>query len=471
MKKNSSYSALLLVILALLSLFVAAPAAAQAVDWRERSTSAFTILYAAGSEAEAERYVGFVDSIYDEVSTVFSLRTSTPLTLRLFPTNEAYYQVNPQARAVPGVVAHADFRRRELVVIVEQTLQQTEVEVQNNVRHELTHIVTGELSESRLNTGFQEGIAQYLELPAGELDRKISALGQARDQSLLLPWSAFDERDQIYSRPEIGYPQTLSVVAFLIEREGFGTFREFLTTSARSSGYRSALERTYGVSATRLEQEWADWLPSYIDGGYRRNALASYDLTYPRQLITEGRYSEADLELEQALVLLEKNSATQSVDLLAEVTALRGQASAGLRAERLAEATRQALLQADYDQAQQLLAQARDLYTTIGDNRQSEVLADYSERIVRGQLANQQLLAADAEARALRYPQARAAVDAAAAEFAALGDQLRLDNALAIRQTLDERQRVLGAALLGLGMLGITISLFGQWRQRQPELW
>jgi hypothetical protein len=471
MKIFSAQRALLLILLTLLSLFVAAPAAAQGVDWRERPTSAFTILYAAGSEAEAERYAAFVDAIYEEVALVFSLRTATPLTLRLFPTNEEYYQVNPQARAVPGVVAHADFRRRELVVIVEQTLQQTDVEVQNNVRHELTHIIAGELSESRLNTGFQEGTAQYLELPSGELERKIAALRQARDQGLLLPWSAFDERDQVYSRPEIGYPQTLSVVAFLIEREGFGTFREFLTTSARSSGYRSALERTYGVSATRLEQEWADWLPGYVDGGYRRNALASYDLTYPRQLVAEGRYSEADLELEQAIVWLEKNSATQPADLLAEATALRARATAGLRAERLAEATRQALLQADYDQAQQLLAQARDLYTTIGDNRQQEVLAEYSARIARGQLANQQLLQADAAARALRYPQARAAADAAAAEFASLGDQLRLDNALAIRQTLDERQRMLGAALLGLGMLGIAVSLFGQWRQRQPEVW
>jgi hypothetical protein len=448
-----------------------APAGAQGEDWRERAADKFLILYAAGSEAEAERYAGFIDTIYEEVSAVFSHRTATPLTLRLFPTNEAYYRVNPQARAVPGVVAHADFRRRELVVIVEQTLQQTEVEVQNNIRHELTHIVAGDLSEGRLNAGFQEGVAQYLELPAGELERKIGALRQSLDQGLLLPWSAFDERDSIYSRPEISYPQTLSVVAFLVEREGLGKLREFLTTSARSSGYRSALERTYGVSATRLEEEWAAWLPGYLDGGYRRNAVATYDLSYPRQLVTEGRYNEANTELEQTITWLEQNQTTQPAEILAEAQALRDQAIIGVRAERLAEATRQALEQGEYNQAQQLLAQARDLYAELGDTRQNDVLQAYSERIARGELANQQLLAADELARNLRYPQARAAADAAANEFAALGDNLRLDNALAIRRTLDERQRFLGAALLGVGMLGIALSLLGQWRQRQPEVW
>jgi hypothetical protein len=461
--------AILAVLFATLTLW--APAAAQSTAWLERPGNTFTILYVAGYEAEAERYAGFVDAIYEEVATVFSHRTATPLTLRLFPTNEAYYRVNPQARAVPGVVAHADFRRRELVVIIEQTLQQTDVEVQNNVRHELTHIVAGDLSEGRLNAGFQEGVAQYLEAPAGELERKIGALRQASDQGLLLPWSAFDERDQIYSRPEIGYPQTLSVVAFLVEREGFGKLREFLTTSARSSGYRSALERTYGVSATRLEEEWANWLPTYLDGGYRRNALASYDLSFPRQLVREGRYTEAKTELEQAMSWLEQNQATQPADSLSQARALYEQSLDGVRAERLAEATRLALEQGEYAQAQQSLALARDLYAALGDTRQDAVLQAYSERIARGELASQQLIAADKLAQGLQYPQARAAADAAASEFAALGDRLRLDNALAIRRTLDERQRWLGAALLGIGLLGIVGSALGQWRQRQPEVW
>src|SRR3712207_5986108 len=120
-------ASLLALICALAS---AAPAAAQGgTDWRERATANFSILYAPGGEAEAERYAAWADEIYEEIATAFSFRTATPLTLRLYPTGEDYYQVNPAARNVPGVVAHADFRRRELVVIVERTAQQTEEEV------------------------------------------------------------------------------------------------------------------------------------------------------------------------------------------------------------------------------------------------------------------------------------------------------------------------------------------------------
>ncbi|MFN8477278.1 MAG: hypothetical protein U0074_05530 [Kouleothrix sp.] len=52
------------------------------------------------------------------------------------------------------------------MIILSQTARQTPEESGNNVRHELTHIVVAELADDRLSTGFQEGIAQYVEQPA-----------------------------------------------------------------------------------------------------------------------------------------------------------------------------------------------------------------------------------------------------------------------------------------------------------------
>ncbi|NJM09295.1 hypothetical protein HC891_28430 [Candidatus Gracilibacteria bacterium] len=444
---------------------------AQEGSWRQRSTDYFDILYQDGSEADVENYVGFVDVIYDDMERIFGFATATPLTLRLYPTSESYFAVNPLARNVPGVVAHADFRRRELVVILERTRVQSEEEIRNNVRHELTHIIAADLSGNRLNTGFQEGIAQYVELPSRELEARIIALRLTRDQGRLLPWSAFDDRDQVYGDPTVGYPQSLSVVAFLVERDGFAKFRAFLDVSERSSGYRSALERAYGVSASDLEAEWADWLPSYIDGGYKRNALATYDLSYAESLLAQGNYAAAQSELQQAAEWLQQNAATQPPELVARAQQLLDQSDDGVQAERLADAARTAIEQAEYEQAQQIIAQARALYALLGDTRQDATLDAYTERIVRVQSASNELLRADNLARTFRYPQARAAADSAAVEFAALGDAVRLENALAIRNAMDLRQRLAGAALVALGLLGVTASLFGRWLRPAREAW
>jgi hypothetical protein len=464
-------AALLLALLAIAVL--APPAQAQGgVEWRERATANFTILYGGeGGAAEAERYAAFVDEVYEEIAAIFSFRTATPLTLRLYPTSEDYYLVNPAARNVPGVVAHADFRRRELVVIVERTRQQTEVELQNNIRHELTHIVAGDLSENRLNTGFQEGVAQYLERPSGELERRIQALRASREQGLLLPWSAFDEREQIYGAPEVSYPQTLSVVAFLVDRDGFAKLRELLTVTARSSGYRSALERVYGASPAELESEWLDWLPGYLDGGYQRSALESYDLGYAEELITGGNYAAAQAELTQALEWLRKQEGTAAAAGLDEAEALLARSEDGMRGEQMAESARESLEQADYGRALEFVAAARTVYARLGDTRQEQALAIYEQRAKRGLLASERLAQADTLASQLRYPQARAVADTAAAEFAALGDSLRRDNALSLRSSMDERQRLFGFALVALGLVGVAVSLLGQLFRRQPEAW
>lgn len=466
-------AALLLAILGALLLAPGAAAAQGGVDWRERPTASFTILHGAGDgdAAEAERYAGFVDEVYEELAAAFGFRTATPLTLRLYPTSEDYYLVNPAARNVPGVVAHADFRRRELVVIVERTLQQSEEEVRNNVRHELAHIVAADLSGNRLNTGFQEGVAQYMERPSGELERRVQSLRLARDQGQLLPWSAFDDRGQVYGAPEVSYPQSLSVVAFLVDRDGFGRLREFLAVTARSSGYRSALERAYGASPAALEAEWLDWLPAYLEGDYRRSALETYDLAYAQELVAGGNYAAAQEELAKAVEWLRKQDGTEAAEGLGAAEALLARSEDGLRGERMAEGAREALARADYPKALEYIDAARTVYGRLDDTRQDAVLVQYEERARRGLQATARLEQADALARELRYPQARAVADAAAAEFAALGDEGRRDNALSLRATLDARQRILGLGLVVLGVVGVGASLLGQLFRRPAEVW
>lgn len=458
----------LLVALALLVLLAPGDALAQESDWRERRTERFAILYVEGDAATAERYAGFVDAIYDEVSAIFAHPTAVPVTLRLYPTLERYQQVNPLARGLTGVVAHADFRRHEVVVILSQTARQTDEEVRNNVRHELTHIVAAELSEDRLNVGFQEGVAQYVERPAPELEQRVRLLGRAVDQDLLLPWSELDSRENVYRTPEVSYPQSLSVVAFLVERYSFPKLREFLAISARSSGYRSALERTYGATPDDLERDWLAWLPGYLDGGYRRNALSAYDLSGAEELLRQGRYADAQAELTTALEWLRT---TGQADVQQQAEALLARSQRGLQAEQLARDAQAALAAADYDRAAELVGQAQAAYAELGDANQDAVLAAYLARAEQGRAAAVALAEAQALATGLRYPQARAAADQAAAAFAALGDRARAEQALALRGQLDQRQSWLGAALLALGLGGVAASAVRRLAVREEPVW
>ncbi len=457
-----------LLLLALIY-FQPTPTYAQQEEWIERATAYFTILYTPGHEGTAQIYADFVDSVYEETSTLFSHRTGTPLTLRLYPTFESYYAVNPLARNMQGVVAHADFRRRELAVVLPQTESQNPDQVRNNIRHELTHIVASELSGNQLNTGFQEGIAQYIELPTTDTDRKMQLLARDHANNTLMSWSSFENRDAIYSNPEQGYPQSLAAVTFLIETYGFDQFRAFLVNSASSSGYRSALEQTYGASSSELEEQWRAWIPSYLDGSFVQNAAgAGLELSYSRRLFEAGNYARATEELEQAVSVLRE---TQQQEKLTEAQQLLEASRTGQFAEQRATEAYIALQNADYAEARNLIEQARLQYVSIGDDRQEQVLATWAERTERGLIAQQQLAQANAAAGSFRLPEAQANADAAADEFQRLGDQARLNEAMALRESVHGMQRIAGLVLVGVGMLGVIVSLWWRLPVRETEAW
>jgi tetratricopeptide (TPR) repeat protein len=461
----------IIVLLALVVYVLPVPAQAQATlpQWYELRTQNFAILYADGDLAYAEKYATFVDEIYDEITSIFSYAVPTPVTLRLYPNRRAYDTANPLAAPIRGIIAHADFRRNEVMVILDQTGAQSLEEIKNNVRHELTHIVLAELSANRLNVGFHEGIAQYVERPSPELERKVTALRQALERDELLPWSALDDRDQIYGSPQIGYPQTLSIVAFLVERYSFAKLREFITVSGRSSGYRSALERVYGTSATELERMWREWLPSYLEGGFRYNALTEYDLTPVETLVADGRYAEAKRELELAIPWLRN---TRQNDVLTRAQDLLRRSELGLTAEELARKTRAALEVQDYAMAADLAQRALEAYTALDNAERIETLRIYAAIANRGLRATQLLEQAMTLAKDWRtFADARAVANLAASEFLSLGNHESAARALELRAEIDRVQTLAGLILILVGLGGIVVGMTRRLVVREAEVW
>jgi hypothetical protein len=305
-------------------------------------------------------------------------------------------------------------------------------------------------------------------MPTPERDRKMQLLNQAFASDNLMNWSDFVSRDAIYNAPERSYPQTLSAVTFLIENYGFDQFRNFLVNNARSGGYRSALEQTYGVSSTELEVRWREWLPTFLDGSHVNNVAANFELSYPRQLLRQGRYAEAQTELEQAIDWL---ATTPQTELLQEAESLLELSQRGQQATSMAADARAALEAGDYERTRRLVAQAQNIYAEIGDTRNEGTLAVYAARAERGMRARDELGEASAMAESFRLMEAREHADAAANEFAALGDTSRLNQARDLRQSMDTLQRLAGITLLSVGLLGVLGSLWGRWAVGKPEIW
>lgn len=436
------------IVLLLLMTLLAQPSVgtAQTIQWQERQTKYIALLYPAGSEAEAERYSTFVDSIYEEVTASLDYRPAPPLTLRIYPTMAIYRLVNPLARALEGVVAHANTGRREISIAVPQTVGQTEEETRNNVRHELTHIIAAELSANQLSVMWQEGIAQYVEQPAPQLEIKIDLLRQTVDSGNLLTWSRLDAPGVMYNNPRLGYPQSWSMVSFLIQRDGMPKFVQFMQALRTATGYRSALQQSYAISPDKLEAEWRQQLATWIDGGWRVQPSAAIDPASIQAAIDAGRYTDAVAGAEQALA----RGADPALETLL-VLARKGQT-----ADTAAAAARTALLQGDYATAASAVAQARPLYAQLDRPDVAPILDDYANRAINGQRAYAVLNAASADMSRLRLSAARSNIEQAAIIFAQLGDQRGRTEAEALLNNLNRRIRIAGMGLITLVFLGIA---------------
>jgi hypothetical protein len=436
--------------------------AGEVVDWRELETEHFIIVYAehvslndaeipcACGIAEAQRYADFADQIYMDLVSVFGATLDTPINLQLFPTETSYYTVNPLAQRLTGVIAHALNDRQEIAIAVPRTAGLTEEELVNNVRHELTHLFAGQLSDGKLSAGFQEGVAQYLEKPTARADYDPAVLRLAMEEGRLLTWAELDEAQQVYGDPQVAYPQSLSVVSFLVDRYGFPRLIEFLQTTASEPGFRSALAQTYARSADELETEWLGYLPEYFSGRWQINAIYAYDLTRVNTLVEQAAYSSAQAELEEIIALLET---TDQEETLSRATALMARAHQGLAAGSLADEARGALQAHDYDRAISKSQAAMAAYERVGYRARLPELQALVQQGERGLDAIQRLEQGERLLGSLRFGDAEREIAAGTAALQSLGDTPAAKRGVDLLNASAARQRGLAYGMLAIGLV------------------
>jgi hypothetical protein len=455
-----------LLLLGLLCQLLAAPARADD-EWETRATTYFTIYYTTGQAATAERYAAVVDDLYAYVAAGFDHGPATPVPLRLYPNSRAYASANPIAGVVEGVVAHADPRRGEIGVAVDRVARTNPETLRDTVRHELMHLALIELTADHLPIGFQEGVAQYAEKEA--TDRRRLVQGLERAQGRMLSWDELNEQRRFVGRMTVSYPEALSVVAFLVDRYGLGTFKRFLQElQPGGQTYREALAAAYGRSADELEAEWREYLPAYFQERWEVNLLRALDLADARTRFAAGEYEAARPLFEEAQRLHTDLGQTTRA---AEAEGYLARTERAIAASDLATQGRARLADRDYVAAHDLLVEADRSYAEAGDERWRPLLAGALSEAERGSEAAAELAAAQQLVAGWRYPEGRARSSAAAALYLGIGDTSGLAQAEGLHAAAEEGQRRLAVILLvagGLILAGLGVRM-GRGRRAQPE--
>ncbi len=138
-------------------------------------------------------------------------------------------------------------------------------QVKQIVFHEYTHALIHDLTNGRCPLWLNEGLAEYegRTQAAGSLARLAGAVQEER----LIPWGGLsDSFAPSRSLEQIGlaYEQAYSVAAFLIERYSFWRIRRILSAVAEGTSWEEVLSRELRMKLSRLEANWRDWLPRFL---------------------------------------------------------------------------------------------------------------------------------------------------------------------------------------------------------------
>jgi hypothetical protein len=311
--------------------------------------------------------------------------------------------------------------------------------------------------------GFQEGIAAYLVRPEGQRAEGVASLREAWRRDALFSWSDLAGPGSEYLDPPVSYPQSLSIVYFLVARDGFPAVRDFVGAVAVEESWREAMESAFQTSVDDLEDEWREWLPSFLDGGWRVHALYTDDLSSARAMLERGDHAGAIAQLSSALTFLTREDpalAAEARELLARAeTAGKARASL-LEAQRLLSA-------ADYGSAAVAAEEAQSELDSVGD-AEAATAAALLQRAKMGMAAQNEL----EHAMSLppwRVAEARVSANEAAAKFARLGNDIAADRARQVRADLDRRQAPVGWGLLGAGAVLLAWNLRRRGRDRREE--
>lgn len=412
------------------------------------------------------------DRAHEEVRALLGTAPEGKLGIYVYATEQRFLDATAnltQPELLP-LEAIGDSAGKRVHLFLPRLLSRSPLEAENLLRHAISHVLIGFASGDRLPRGFAEGLALYVERPVLARQARYAAFVQGAVQTGdLLSWSDLNRPQPPQADPELVAAHAYAIVAFLVDRHGLRTFRDFIAALPAEPDWRSAMRTVFKRSPTEIEDQWRENLPRWAAGGWRDNLFAAFDLQPARDSLAKAHYAAATELLQQSLRLYTELGDSERQ---AEVESLLRQGEIGLQAEALMTQTQESLERHTYDRAQTLVEQARGQYEQLPEEqRPTELLTTYATLARDGLAAGQSLDEASRLSRRWAdYPEARAAALSAGRTFARLGDEEMRQQTESILDDLDNRQRRLVLMLGALAALTIAWLALWLWARGPAEL-
>ena len=231
-----------------------------ASNFKKYGTEHFEIYYYQGSLAEREinEIIRAREAAFREISNLLGVKYDRKIRLVFYPD--------------------AETKRKEIGHIGDgYAFSNNIVEVYNEKTkldpfHELAHILTGKLGDppAMFNEGFAVYISEklgsdalrYLGSPGKSIDAVTGEYFKGGKLFKLEELLGFTEIGSEKSKPEITYPESASVVKYLVETYGVRKFRQLYQQAKNNSGAgevlknEEILKEIYGQPLSEIEQEW-----------------------------------------------------------------------------------------------------------------------------------------------------------------------------------------------------------------------
>jgi ABC-type transport system substrate-binding protein len=454
----------------------APPAGGLSTGWQVAETTHFRVHVLSGDATAAATfavmYGGAVETAFSELSLLFSIDPPDErIPIYVYPDNSSLESaINTIDRPeIPGVTAFADPANLDISLSLANFEKLSPVESENQLRHAISHVMTGIATNGTIPWGFDEGFAQYVERPVNEKLARTASLVQTSNQRGALP-SWFDmNRPNAFSDPGLAAAQSYAVIAFLIDRYEIAPLRQFLVELRTAPSWNEAMRAAYGRDPNDIEKQWEEDLPRWTSGNWRNNLVAAFDLEQAKALFDKANYAAAKAALDPSQTLFRQINAPDKLELVRQMIA---QCDIGIQAESLMTQTQQALEAHTYDRAINLLAQAKLQFAQLPANQQpTDLIATYERLANDGLTATRRLDEATQLQSSWRdFPKARAAAREAGTIFAALGDEARVSQSEKVLDHVDKTQRQIVLSLTGLAVLALIWLGLWLWARGPSEL-
>ncbi len=397
-----------------------------------------------------------------------------PIELDIYGDIDAYHAAIDgfDRLELPSQIAVADPEGARIALPADSFGSLTPLDAENQLRHALTHVVTGWATDFTIPRGFDEGLAQYAKRPNLPVQARLASLVQAAQQNgTLASWATLN-RDGASDDDDMERAQSYSMVAYLIRYQGLPDLWAFLENLKTAESWRSALDTAVApVTASQIERQWKDAIPAWAAGEWRWNLMTGFDLEPARAQLARGNFAGATAALEISNQLLRD---IDDPDRAAEVAILEDQARTGELAETKMTEAQQALEQFLYERAAAAVAQANEHYALLPpEARPDELIATYTEMAARGMAATSALDIAHGQAGNWGdYAETRLLASGAGQDFAMLGDGERRNDADRLVQSIDQAQLRIVLLLAALAVLSIGwLALWIRTRGEPPLKW